>query len=378
VRENLAQRLRDPIAWADASQLAKTAGAAVVAWVLAVDVLHLSQAFMAPWAALLTVHATVFGTVRRGAQQAGASILGVLIAFGAWSVFATGALSLAAAVLVGMLAGSLPGLRASTTTAATAVVVLTTGYINQGGTLAARLEDTGIGIAVGLLVNLLVWPPLRDRSAARHIDVIDDRLGDLLTRMAQQITEGCGPRKADDWIEQTDRLDDDVDRAWRVLEEARESGRLNPRPAVPHRMRLAQEMIPIINGLAQAVAETRSMARTVRLAAIAPEDWHAGFREAWLELLRRAGTAVTRADAAGIRAARADLGELSDRLVGEELHGAQWPVFGALLVNLRNVLDALDAVAEAQPVGVPAPSVRRARSWRPAASARARERPGQR
>jgi hypothetical protein len=195
--------------------------------------------------------------------------------------------------------------------------------------------------------------------------------------MAQQITEGCGPRKADDWIEQTDRLDDDVDRAWRVLEEARESGRLNPRPAVPHRMRLAQEMIPIINGLAQAVAETRSMARTVRVAAIAPENWHAGFREAWLELLRRAGTAVTRADAAGIRAARAELGELSDRLVGEELHGAQWPVFGALLVNLRNVLDALDAVAEAQPVGVPAPSVRRARSWRPAASARARERPGQ-
>jgi hypothetical protein len=375
MRGHLAQRLRDPIAWADASQLAKTAGAAVVAWVLAVDVLHLSQAFMAPWAALLTVHGTVFGTVRRGAQQAGASILGVLIAFGAWSVFATGALSLAAAVLVGMLAGSLPGLRASTTTAATAVVVLTTGYINQGGTLAARLEDTGIGIAVGLLVNLLVWPPLRDRSAARHIDVIDDRLGELLTRMAQQITEGCGPRKADDWIEQTDRLDDDVDRAWRVLEEARESGRLNPRPAVPHRMHAAQEMTPIVNGLAQAVAETRSMARTIRVAAVAPEDWHTDFREAWLELLRRAGTAVTRADAAGIRAARAELGELSDRLVGEELHGAQWPVFGALLVNLRNVLDALDAVAEAQPVAVPAPSVRRERSRRPAASARARQHP---
>jgi hypothetical protein len=30
-------------------------------------------------------------------------------------------------------------------------------------------------------------------------------------------------------------------------------------------------------------------------------------------------------------------------------------MFGALLVNLRNVLDAMDVVAEAQPVQVPAP-----------------------
>jgi len=359
MREQVVQRLRDPIAWADAAQLAKTVGAAVAAWVLAVHVLHLSQAFMAPWAALLTVHATVFGTVRRGAQQAGASILGVLIAFGAATAFAPGALALGAAVLAGMLAGSIPGLRAPTTTAATAVVVVTTGYIENGGMLAARLQDTAIGIAVGLLVNLLVWPPLRDRSAARHIDVIDDRLGELLTRMAEQIAEGCGPKKAEDWIEEADRLDDDIDRGWRVLEEARESGRLNPRPIVPQRMRAAQELTPIINGLAQAVAETRSMARTIRVTAIAPEAWHAGFREAWLELLHRAGTAITNADTTGIRAARVELGELSDRLVGEELHGAQWPMFGALLVNLRNVLDALDAVAESQPLEVPAPAVSR-------------------
>ena len=36
----VSHRLRDPISWSNASQLAKT--------VLAVDVLHLAQAFMAP------------------------------------------------------------------------------------------------------------------------------------------------------------------------------------------------------------------------------------------------------------------------------------------------------------------------------------------
>jgi uncharacterized membrane protein YgaE (UPF0421/DUF939 family) len=49
--------------------LLKTVFATVIAWVLAVDVLHLSQAFMAPWAALLTVQATVFGTLRIAEQQ---------------------------------------------------------------------------------------------------------------------------------------------------------------------------------------------------------------------------------------------------------------------------------------------------------------------
>jgi hypothetical protein len=41
----VSHRLRDPVSWSNASQLAKTVLAAVVAWVLASDVLHLSQAF---------------------------------------------------------------------------------------------------------------------------------------------------------------------------------------------------------------------------------------------------------------------------------------------------------------------------------------------
>jgi uncharacterized membrane protein YgaE (UPF0421/DUF939 family) len=357
MQAHIGQRLRDPITWAEAAQLAKTVGAAVAAWVLAVHVFHLSQAFMAPWAALLTVHATVFGTLQRAAQQAGASVLGVLIASGAWQLFGGSAVALGATVVAGTLAGGAPGLRAPMTTATTAVVVLTTGYVGENGMLADRLIDTGIGIAVGLLVNLLVWPPLRDRAAARHIDVIDDRLGELLTKIAGELRDGCASDAADDWIARTDRLEADIDRAWHVLDEARQSGRLNPRRAVPERMRAAEEMTQIINRLAQAVAETRSMARTIRVASIAPADWNPEFRQPWLGLLERAGAAVERADADGLRSARGELTNLSDHLATEQLHGGQWPMFGALLVNLRNVLDALDVVAEAQPVHVPAPAL---------------------
>ena len=346
-------RLRDPLTWASVSELGKTAIAAVVAWVLAVHVFHLQQAFMAPWAALLTVHATVYGTLRRGLQQAGASVLGVLIGFAAWRIFGLGAISLGAAVLAGLLVGSVRGVRAETTTAATAVVVLTTGYIDRSGMLAARLADTGIGIVVGLLVNVIVWPPLRDRSAANHIDVIDDRVGDLLTDIATQLRRGTSADDVDGWLGRTDELDNDIDRAWSVIEEARESGRLNPRRAVPHRMRAAERFVPIVNRLAQAVAETRSMARTIRVARVPPEEWDREFREPWLDLLHRSGTAVVDADTGEVKAARSELSALADRLAVDELHNDLWPVYGALLINLRNVLDALAAVAEEQPVKVP-------------------------
>ena len=156
---------------------------------------------------------------------------------------------------------------------------------------------------------------------------------------------------------ETDRLDDDIDRAWHVLDEARQSGRLNPRRAVPERMRAAEEMTQIINRLAQAVAETRSLARTIRVASHRPGGVEPGVSRAVAGAAGACGRGHRERDADGLRPARAELTQLSDRLATEQLHGGLWPMFGALLVNLRNVLDALDVVAEAQPVRVPAPAL---------------------
>ena len=96
-------------------------------------------------------------------------MIGVLPRSPRAAAFGVNALSLGAAVLVCLVAGSMRGLRSeATTAAATALVVLTTGYSDDSGMLLARLLDTAIGIGVGLLVNLLVWPPLRDRSGAHR------------------------------------------------------------------------------------------------------------------------------------------------------------------------------------------------------------------
>lgn len=355
----LRERVRDPVLWADGLRLLKTVIAAVAAWVLAVRVLDLAQPFLAPWAALLTVQATVYKTLTRGLQQVGAVVLGVLLAFATGTILGVNAASLAVAMFVALLAGAVRGLRSeSTTAAATALVVLATGYSDDHVVLAARLLDTAIGIGVGIVVTFVVWAPLRDRSAARQVDRIDDSMGTLLREIADGVRAGFDEERLEAWIERTRQLDGDIDHAWSVVGEARESGRLNPRPRASERARASETFGAVLERVEQAVAEIRSMSRTIERAHEAGEEWDPRFRDGWLDLLGRTGDAVAAADVAGLKQARDELHELTRELVGHDLHPSAWPVSGALILNLRNIIDALDAVADAQPIRVDAPLAR--------------------
>jgi hypothetical protein len=94
--------------------------------------------------------------------------------------------------------------------------------------------------------------------------------------------------------------------------------------------------------------------RTIQLARVEPERWDERFRRPWLDLLRRAGAAIAGADAGAVAGVRRELDGFAAALPAEELEGRLWPLAGALLVNLRNIVEALDVVADAQPVRVPA------------------------
>jgi len=347
-------RLRDPLLWTEVLQTAKTVAAAVLAWVLAVEVLSLPQSFLAPWAALLTVHGTVYRTLARGLQQAAAAVVGVLLAFAVGAAgLGVGWPALAIVVLAGLLAGTARPLRAeSTTAAATALVVLLTGYADDGSMLLARLADTFVGIGVGLVVNLAVWPPLRDRRAARRIDDLDDRLGALLRELAEALGEH--PEAAPDpdrWVERTRELDRGIDAAWVDVRSARESGKLNFRREASRRVREARDLGDVLLGIEQAVAETRSMVRTMSRAG-APASWQAPFRDAWVPVLSRAARAVQDADAAGLRRVTDELERLADASSAHDRPHAPRPAQGALLVNLHNIVEAMTPVAAVQPVRV--------------------------
>ena len=225
VTDDRRDRLRDPVFWNDVTQLAKTAVAAVLAWVIATQVLSLSQSFLAPWAALLVVHATVYRTFSRGLRQVAAAVAGVLLAWGVGNVLGLDTAAVAVVIVLGLAVGALPWFgEEAITVAATAMVVLTTGFSGDDSMLRDRFSDTAIGIVVGLLVNAAVWPPLRRRTAITAMNAIDDSIGALLTDMGEQLVH----RSTDDvvaaWVDRTRSLDADIDHAWSLVRQAQETG----------------------------------------------------------------------------------------------------------------------------------------------------------
>lgn len=54
-----------------------------------------------------------------------------------------------------------------------------------------------------------------------------------------------------------------------------------------------------------------------------------------------------------VGAVRHGLEAFAEELPVGDLPDGFWPVTGALLVNLRNILEALDIVTEARPIEVP-------------------------
>jgi uncharacterized membrane protein YgaE (UPF0421/DUF939 family) len=325
-------------------QNAKAALAGVLAWVIAIDVLGLEQPFLAPWAAVLVVQATVFKTVSRGGQQVVATFAGVFLAWGCGGLFGVGPMGLAVMLVVAFLLGRARFLRdESTTIATTGIVVLATNAIGQSNLLTSRLLDTTVGVVVGLAVNLLVWPPLRDRAAWARAEGLPREVADVLTAMAEQMGPGLEAEETQPWILRLREIDERIDEAWRLLSQARESGRFNPRRSRPAGL---DDLMRTLHLLEQAVADTLSMARTLATSVENSTLWEEGFRSSWKRLLVETAGAVHDQDDDRLRQVRSDIGDLADELSTDSLPGSAWYEYGGLLVNLRNVVSALVQVTE--------------------------------
>jgi len=349
----LADVLRDPVRWTEWLQLVKTVVAAVVAWLLAARVFALPQSFLAPWSALLVVHATVYRTFARGLKQVTGAVLGVLLAWAVGNLIGLDTVAVSVLLVVGLGIGAMRWFSEETTAvAATGLIVLTTGFSTHDQVLLDRLFGTSIGIVVGLVVNFVVWPPLRDYSAARAIDQIDDGVGQLLRDMAEELHGPCGEDQVTAWVDRTRDLDEDIDAAWALLRQARESSLLNPRRAAAG-VRATDVYEQVLRDNEQAVAESRSMARSLGHSIEAVNEWDPAFRDRWLALLREAGEAIGVPDSARVTQVRVDLNRLADDLSTEDLSARHWPEYGALLTNLRNVVTSMDRVAEQNPVVLP-------------------------
>lgn len=338
------QRGLDPLVWTGLVQNGKVVLSAVLAWVIAIDLLGLSNPILAPWAALLVVHATVYRTFARGVQQVAATVIAVVLAWLAAEVLSMNALSLGVSLVVAFLVGRLPWLREeSTTLSTTTIVVLGSGYIDQSNLLLDRLLDTTIGILVGLAVNLLIWPPMRDRAATAFVEGITHEVGDILADVASGLRRGVGAEDPERWLALCRETDVRHDQAWVLVHQARESTRFNPR----RRARRARvvDLEEVLHGLEQAVAEAQSIVRTLDQGARRSEPWLDGFRGSWAGLLEEAATAIATDDADRLDGVVAALDALAAQLSTAELPALHWPEYGGLIVDLRHLVAGMVQVA---------------------------------
>jgi hypothetical protein len=197
-----------------------------------------------------------------------------------------------------------------------------------------------------------VWPPLRRRSAIAALDALDNSIGQLLVDIADGLDKEGSPDDVASWLETTRDIDEEIDRAWALVRQARESAVLNPRRSA-RALRHPEVWIVLLRHMEQAVADTRSIARTLERFLEQQREWDPGFREGYVDAVRRGGRAIDDADADAIRRVRAELDPLVAGLGEMDPVPELWPVYGGLVVNLVNILEAMEEVAAANPLDQP-------------------------
>lgn len=333
----------------------KAVVAGTVAWAIATFVLESQIAFMAPWTALLTVQATVHRSLSRGAQTTISSAVGLGLSFIIVTFLGVNVFTFALALFVGLLGARISWLRyEGVAIATTAIFVLTA----EQPMFMDRSIELILGVVVGIAVNLLIIPPLRDQQASRYVDSINRRMGAVLINIADEFSDNWDTDRSEAWLKETNSMTSEVNSAWQMVRFARESQQNNPRLRFGHRRRAGQQpqvwsqdvsYEEILGRVDEGISHLRNLTRTLREASYAQGDWDQSFREGWVALTRDVGRAIADPEAT-VEDHFDRLNQLTARMseTDQDLPRTDWPTYGTLLASLRHIMVIIDDVASAR------------------------------
>lgn len=347
----------------------KSAAAAVASWSIATYVAASPQPTYAPFTSLLVVQATAYRSLLQTVRYVAAVLVGVFIAGAVGPLLGDNALAFAVMLAFTLAIGRWQRLGAQGLQVSVAAVFA---YNALSGTHVSALWHIVamalVGAVVGIVVALLVAPPLRYRSAARGIEDLCHSVQALLCDMAEALDDGLPePDTAQDWLYRARALDNTVSSARYAVEAGAESVVYNPRRLL-NRYRSTSTSFrgyrTLVESLARAAEQLRSIAYGLRRMSEAS----GGPRPGDDFLLRYAGLLRLAADAA------AEIGCLDEdgdghtplRRVLDEAHGrhddlahavdgaAAWASHGVLLTDADRLLEEFahaHASGAAQPRG---------------------------
>jgi hypothetical protein len=365
---------------------AKTTGAAVLAWLVALPLTDDPRPVLAPLTALLVVQLTLYDTLRSGLRRVSSVVVGVLVAVVLAEQVRIHWWSLGIAIAASLVIGRLLHLGdAVAEVPISAMLVLAVG----GNDVAAsgRITETVIGALVGMLVSAVVAPPLYTRPASDAVQHLAGVTAEVLRRVADEVAGEYTREQAAAWLDAARALGRDILRADQALGRAEESLRLNPRafdkahaaPSLRSGLEALERTSVALRGICRALAD--------RVHSGSPEQVYAeDVRGALSALLRDLADAVEAygrlvgsevvgaPQDAGLREALAAAWVDRDRVFslprgGDRLQSDAWELHGELAANIDRLLHDIDSEARAE-LRQSWPT--RARLPRPVTAARAR------
>ncbi len=211
-------------------QVVKTSVATVAAWFVAVLVLPSELPIFAAIAALLVVQPSVNQSFSKAIERTVGVIAGVVIASLIGSVFSGQTWVILLAIVVSIFFGWVfrltPG--SANQIPISAMLVLAIGASTPGYALD-RIIETLIGAALGVIVNVLIVPPVALGPAERDVNLLADEIASSLERLAAALTSPQTPQQLDALMIEVRLLRPMRDAAAASVSQGEESLTLNPR-----------------------------------------------------------------------------------------------------------------------------------------------------
>lgn len=185
--------------------------------------------YYAPLGALVAMYENVSGSMRQGVQTLVGLAIGIGLAFMLVSLGDPNPFTVAIVMGLGVVLAGLPRIGSGSDWIPTAaLLVLLVGGHDPDKFSVGYLVQMGAGVTVGILVNLLVFPPLHFKAAALSIAELRLALSQQLTDMAKALKENWPPEH-EDWSRRSDLLAASARSVRLAVEKADASRQANPR-----------------------------------------------------------------------------------------------------------------------------------------------------
>ncbi len=241
-------------------QVIKSAAATIAAWLLAGWAFPGQLPVFAAIAALLVVQPSVNQSLSKALERSIGVIMGVIIAVGLGLLLGSPSWIVLLAIVVAMLVAW--ALRATPGTgnqvAISAMLVLALGSSSPEYAFA-RIIETLIGVAIGIVVNALIVPPVLVAPARRDLGLLGGELAASLDRLAAALPSPQTPAQLQELMLEARLLRPMKDAADASISAGEESLTLNPRRST-HRAEL-REMKELLERLSPIVTQVIGMTR---------------------------------------------------------------------------------------------------------------------